>query len=223
VRMRALLCCAVLAACGPKVNVKGSAFDEDLESRTAETAPPPVEQPRVEAPPGKGLRTGTIERAKLIAVLDGGPGAFLRQLEVTPRMENNRFVGWQLVQLLDRKGPLVDVDVVPGDVLLAVNGRTISRPDQLQSVWDSLRTANELRAQLWRGEAKLELAFAIEPKVDPSTVPPPATKVEPKPVPAPTKTDPTTAPTPAKTDPKAPPAPTKMPAPAKQPPVQLTK
>ena len=164
--MRALLCCALLAACGPKVAPNRGAFDEDLpRDQTAEAAPTPVEQPRPEAPPGKGLRTGTIERAKLIAVLDGGPGAFLRQLEVTPRMDGDRFIGWQLVQLLDRKGPLVDVDVAPGDVLLAVNGRMISRPDQLQSVWDSLRTANELRAQLWRGDNKLELAFAIEPKL----------------------------------------------------------
>ncbi|HEY5950352.1 MAG TPA: hypothetical protein VIV40_32900 [Kofleriaceae bacterium] len=206
--MRALLCCAVitgLAACGPKVAPKGSAFDEDLESRTAETAPAPIEQPRPEAPPGKGLRSGTIERAKLVAVLDSGPGAFLRQLEVAPRMDGERFIGWQLVQLLDRSGPLVDVDVVPGDVLLAVNGRTISRPDQLQSIWDSLRTANELRAQLWRGDAKLELAFSIEPKVDPATVPPlPTTKVEP--------------PKPDAAKPAKP-----APAPTKQPPVQLTK
>jgi hypothetical protein len=212
--MRALLCCAVLAACGPKVQMQGNAFDEDLESRTTEKAPTPVAQPRAEAPPGKGLRTGTIERAKLIAVLDGGPGAFLRSFEVTPRMEGNRFIGWQLVQLLDRKGPLIDVDVVPGDVLLAVNGRTISRPDQLQSVWDSLRTANELRAQLWRGETKLELAFAIEPKVDPASVPPPlpTMKVEP-PKPEPTKPEPA-KPAPTKSEPTKP---------TKQPPVQLTK
>ena len=170
-----LLAAAPLAACGPKVHTQANPFDEDLETRTHEPAEaPPAEPPRPEAPPGKGMRTGTIERAKLIAVLDGGPGAFLRQLEVTPLMDGNRFVGWQLVQLLDRQGPLVDVDVVPGDVLLAVNGRTISRPDQLQSVWDSLRTANELRAQLWRGEAKLELAFAIEPKVEAKVEPAPA-------------------------------------------------
>ena len=34
---------------------------------------------------------------------------------------------------LDRNGPLVDVDVVPGDVLLAINGKPLSRPDQLQT------------------------------------------------------------------------------------------
>jgi type II secretory pathway component PulC len=157
------------AACGPKVAPKASAFDEDLPrdkpAQTAE-APPPPEEARPEAPPGKGLRNGTIERAKLIAVLDAGPGKFLRQLEITPRMDGNRFVGWQLVQVIDRSGPLIDVDLIPGDVLLAVNGKPLARPDQLQAMWDSLRTANEVRAKLWRGDAKLELTFAIEPKVD---------------------------------------------------------
>lgn len=165
--MRALLCCLLLAACGPKVAPTGTAFEEDLESsHTHTTAPAETAEIRPEAPPGKGLRTGTIERAKLITVLDGGPGTFLRQMEVTPRMDGERFVGWQLVQLIDKSGPLYDVDVAPGDVLLAINGQSISRPDQLQTIWDSLRTANEVRAQLWRGDGKLELAFAIEPKVE---------------------------------------------------------
>jgi type II secretory pathway component PulC len=112
------------------------------------------------------MRTGTIARARLLAVLDAGPAKFLTTLEVTPRMRGDRFVGWQLVQLLDRDGVLVGVDVVPGDVLLAVNGQPLSRPDQLQTLWDSLRGANELVADLWRGAAKLQLRFAIEPKVD---------------------------------------------------------
>jgi hypothetical protein len=210
--MRVLPFVLAVAACGPKV-APGNPFDEDLHSRTSEVSAqadqPPAEPPRPEAPPGKGLRSGTIERAKLLTVLDAGPGKFLRQLEVTPRMDGERFVGWQLVQLLDRTGPLVDVDVAPGDVLLAVNGRTLSRPDQLQSVWDSLRTANELRAQLWRGDAKLELTFSIEPKVEASTATAATPPAAPTPAPAPV--------------PEPKPAPTKPPPPTKQPPVQLTK
>ena len=165
--MRALLCLALLA-CAPRTDPKSPSFDDDL-SGARETEPTPAAMPAVAhverpvAPAGKGLRTGTIERARLIAVLDSGPGNFLRQLEVTPRMDGERFVGWQLVQLLDPSGPLVDVDVAPGDVLLAINGRPISRPDQLQAVWDSLRTANELDADLWRGSDKLRLAFTIDP------------------------------------------------------------
>src|SRR5439155_5339840 len=113
------------------------------------------------------LRTGTIARDRLVAVLDAGPGMFLRQLEVAPRMSGDRFMGWQLVQLIDHTGPLGGVDVIPGDVLLAINGKPLERPDELQTVWDSLRTANELTAQLSRGDAKLELRFTIDPPVAP--------------------------------------------------------
>jgi hypothetical protein len=162
---------AALAACSPKVDPKSPSFDEDLGGgKTQATAPdgatavaaPPV---RPDAPAGKGLRTGTIERAHLLAVLDAGPGAFLRQVEVTAHLDGERFVGWELLQLIDHGGPLADVDLAPGDVLLAVNGTQIARPDQLQTVWDGLRNANELTAELWRGKTKLELKFAVEPKI----------------------------------------------------------
>jgi S1-C subfamily serine protease len=163
--MRVLAIILFVAACAPKVNPSPS-FDEDLGPQNVAAAPPAapiaVEQaPRSEAPPGKGLRSGTIARAKLLGVLDGGPGAFLRTLEVAPHMDGDRFVGWQLVQLLDRTGPLVDVDVVPGDILLAINGKPIARPDQLQAIWDSLRTAKSVDAEIWRGDKKVSLQFAV--------------------------------------------------------------
>jgi hypothetical protein len=184
--MRAgLLALAILvsAACGPKVSTGPRAFDDDLDVRPAPTTAGPTDAPRpadaarpavAAAPPGKGLRTGTIARARLVAVLDAGPGMFLRQLEVSPRMAGDRFVGWQLVQLLDRSGPLHDVDVVPGDVLLAVNGKPVARPEQLQALWDSLRTANEVTAQLRRGDRPLELRFTVEPPLATPPTPPPA-------------------------------------------------
>lgn len=152
------------AACAPKVDVRAPAFDEDLGSAAAPApaaAPVTADAARPAAPPGIGARTGTIERAKLVAVLDRGPGAFLREIEVSPHMDGSRFVGWQLVQLLDHDGPLAGVDVKPGDILLAINGHPLARPDQLQALWDSLRTAPSLDAELWRGEAKLSLRFAI--------------------------------------------------------------
>jgi type II secretory pathway component PulC len=158
-----------LLACAPKVAPNRPVFEHDLDGVNAsvaqgsDTAAPVA--PRVEAPRSKGVRTGTIERAKLLTVLDGGPGEFLRQFEVTARMDGERFVGWQLVQLVDHKGPLAEVDLMPGDVLLDINGQPLSRPDQLQTVWDSLRQANDLTADLWRGNDKLSLHFAIEPRL----------------------------------------------------------
>jgi type II secretory pathway component PulC len=163
----AVLLGAGLAACAPKVSVPPPSYEEDLEPRRVADVPPGdplLAAPRPIAPPSKGLRSGTIARERLDAVLDAGPPSFLRQLEVAPKMAGDRFIGWELVQLVDRQGPLADVDLQPGDVLLSVNGQQISRPDQLQIVWDSLRAANEVTAQLWRGGDKLELAFAIEPR-----------------------------------------------------------
>jgi type II secretory pathway component PulC len=165
--MRAGLLAMMALACGPRASSTPPTFDEDLGVREPATAAPtaPPDAQRAVAPPGKGLRTGTIGRAHLVAVLDAGPATFLRQLEVAPRLTGETFVGWQLVQLLDPTGPLHDVDLVPGDVLLAINGKPLARPEQLQTVWDSLRTANEVRAQLWRGDQKLELRFTIEPPI----------------------------------------------------------
>lgn len=168
--MRALLLSMVFfpwAACGPRAATDSTlGFDEELgPPRRADAAPPRAIVERPIAQPGKGLRRGTIERERLVAVLNAGAGTFLRQLELNPKLNGERFVGWQLVQLVDKFGPLVDVDLLPGDVLLAINGKPISRPDQLQSVWDSLRTANAVTAQVWRGDAQLTLEFAIEPKI----------------------------------------------------------
>src|SRR4051794_7963290 len=105
--MRRVLLLLALASCGPKAAPKTATFDEDLPKTTAVTAEAPapaVDAPRPVAPSGKGLRNGTIARDKLVAVLDKGPGMFLQQLEITPRLNGERFVGWQLVQLLDHAG-----------------------------------------------------------------------------------------------------------------------
>ena len=92
--MRPLLAAVlVLAACAPKVATTPS-FDEELETRRAPAPAEAPAPPRPEAPPGKGLRSGTIERAKLVAVLEGGPGTFLRQVEITAHMDGDRCF-WQ--------------------------------------------------------------------------------------------------------------------------------
>lgn len=152
-------------ACGPKHTPSPHDESELPTPQRADTDRQPAGTRAAEPPPRKGARNGTIERPKLVAVLNKGPGAFLGQFEVSPRLEAKRFIGWQLVRLLDRNSPLTAIDVAPGDVLASVNGNSLSRPDQLQTLWDSLRTANSIQAVLWRGATKVDLAFAIEPHV----------------------------------------------------------
>jgi hypothetical protein len=201
--MRRAALVVILAACGPKVAIEPSPYDEDDPAAGA-----PVQRStfrgwdeRVEAPhQGEGLRTGTIDRTALLAVLDAGPGQFLRQLEVTGAMDGELFVGWQLVQLLDKSSALHRLDLVAGDILIALNGAPLSRPDQLMTVWDSLRSADRLTCDLLRGEARFQISFAIEP---------PAGRVSPD-LAAPTAAPP--APAPAPTPKPAPPPPTTIPS-----------
>lgn len=150
------------AGCGPKVSTDPSPYEEDDPAAGApiENKQPTWEElPVVEA--GPGVREGTIERAALVTVLDAGPGAVLRHFEVAAEHDGQRFLGWRLVAVDPRHRGFDGIDLQPGDVLVALNGRSVSRPDELQAVWDSLRTADAIVVDLRRGEGRLQLRWAI--------------------------------------------------------------
>jgi hypothetical protein len=174
-----------LAACGPKVKVADpSPFERDDPS----AGDPPPAAPRWEelppAPPGPGQRGGTIERSALIATLDAGPGQFLRGFEIAAELENGRqFRGWRLVQLMPGETRFAGLDLAPGDVLVAINGQALSRPDQLHAVWESLRTADELVCDLERAGGRFQLTFAITPPLDAASQFPSAPAAAPAPPP----------------------------------------
>ena len=110
-------------------------------------------------------------------------------------MDRGRFTGWRLVQWMPGATRFAGLDLAPGDVLIAINGRPLSRPDQLFALWESLRTANEMVCDLTRGDARFQLRFTIAPPLDPAAAaaapppppPPPVVTVpaEPPPVPPP--------------------------------------
>ena len=164
-RLAALL---VVAGCGAKVHMDPVPMDQDdpsagapivhTEATPAAAAPAPVAPT---APPGPGARTMTIARAKMIAAIDAGPGAFLHGFEVAPVMVGEKFAGWRLVRVLDGEHRFDGLDVAPGDVLIDVNGMPVSEPDQLSSLFESLRGAHEIVCNLVRGGARFQLRVAI--------------------------------------------------------------
>jgi hypothetical protein len=171
----AALLCACLFACGPKVSVQPSPFEEDDPRAGAsidERAPTYAELP--EAPVGPGARQGQIARAELDAVLDGSPGLLFRHLEVDAVLDGQTFRGWRIVGFAPDSRLFAGVDLQAEDVVVAVNGRAIARPDQLQQVWDSLRTADALVVDVRRGDAKLQLELAIVGPATPAPAEPPA-------------------------------------------------
>ena len=50
---------------------------------------------------------------------------------------------------------------MPGDVLIALNGRSIARPNELEAVWEVLRTAEAVVADLERDGGKFQLRWTV--------------------------------------------------------------
>ena len=169
-----LIALALLAACAPVVDPR-SPFDEDDPRALSEDQPPPTPAdpstratPDDDAPspgpiaiPGTGARTGTIERGTLKRVLDAGPATFLQWFEIEPVTSGGVFVGWRLVQVLPGGRSLTALDLLPGDVLVAVNGRKMVKPDDLGELWLELYAAPAITVELRRGAETVTIRFAI--------------------------------------------------------------
>ncbi len=108
---------------------------------------------REPAPPSE---SGIVRRADLNAVLDAGIGRFLARVEVEAMLVNDRFQGWRIVRFYAE-----GIDLLPGDVVVAVNGHRCERPDDLGDLWESLRFSKEIVVELLRGEARRELHFRV--------------------------------------------------------------
>ncbi len=133
---------------------------EPPPARPAPAAEPEPE-PKPEPEPAAAKRSGVLERQAVDAVLDAGPGAFLRNVEVSAVLEGGAFVGWRIVQFLPGELRFADYDLRPGDILRAVNGKRIVRPDDLHRLWESLRTADTLSILLERDGSPVELELVI--------------------------------------------------------------
>jgi type II secretory pathway component PulC len=150
-RWFALLVASTIVGCGPKVDPQ-SPYDVD-DPRAG----------RVESVMDAGLatdaavdaavvttRTVALPRADLVRVLDAGPAQLLRGIEVVAVRPSGGFRGWQLVRILPRAIGWSAVDLEIGDVLLAINHHTLETPIDLSALWDELRTATTIDADLDR-------------------------------------------------------------------------
>ena len=102
-----------------------------------------------------------VRRRELDAVLAAGPARFLARVRVRARFTGGRFAGWQLLQFTDPADPIARAGIGPGDVLIAVNGRTIERPEQLQLIWDSLRGAPSVTLRLVSQDGPRDVTFLV--------------------------------------------------------------
>ena len=137
----------VLAGCGPSYP----------ESEYPTQPPPGVtggEEDLAPAPPG------ALWRRDVNAVLDEGLGRFLQHAELDPEVQAGAFVGFRVLELRPAAW-WQGVDLVPGDIVMQVNGMPIEQPTEAHAAFESLRQAPELRVKYMRkGEAR-ELVYSI--------------------------------------------------------------
>jgi hypothetical protein len=162
----------LLCSCGPKVNTAPYSFDEPLQpitkwdDSTAQSASAAETSPSSSLPK---LREGTLQRTDVNAVLDAGPGALLRELDLQAVLQGNTFIGWEIVSIVSASSPAARADLIPNDVIRTINQQAVGKPDELMAVWNSLRTAPRLDVEMTRAGKPYMLSFAI---VDAAAAPP---------------------------------------------------
>jgi len=102
-----------------------------------------------------------IHRAELEAFLNLGPAFLFRNVPVQPVLKGNTFVGYRIVAFFPGETRFAKVDLRGGDVILAINGQSVDRPEVFFEVWESLRQASALEIDVLRGQRRRTLRWAI--------------------------------------------------------------
>lgn len=142
-----------LVSCGgasPRAAVVHAPLTTSPAVAPAASAPP-------DAPPDHALARSAVH-----AIVSQGLGYFLQRvdLEDQPVFAGRKFHGFRIARLRDPQF-WNGVDLKPGDVVTGVNGFPIERPEQAQTVFDSLEVASELRVDYDREGQPRELVYGI--------------------------------------------------------------
>lgn len=119
-----------------------------------------IEAAESEAPTAP-MTPGTIARGELDELLADGPAPILAMVVTEPYRERGRFVGFRIVSFT--QGQPTAIDLRPGDVILAVNGRRIERPEHYFEVFEALKQADQLSFDVRRDGVDQQLTYPIVP------------------------------------------------------------
>jgi type II secretory pathway component PulC len=143
-----VLALGALGGCGGTAASVEPAFAKGSVDKSAATPPP--------------IGDHTLARSAVHAAVVDGLGAFLQRVDIDdqPVMTGGKFHGFRIAGLRDASF-WAGVDLKPGDVVTAVNGMPIERPEQAQTALESLEAAKELRVAFDRDGQPHELVYAI--------------------------------------------------------------
>ena len=105
--------------------------------------------------------TASFTRGEVQAVLSRGPGALLQSVRVQPFLKNNKFLGFQILWVNSEHPRFQAPYLQVGDTILRVNGVRIRRPEDYLTAFHSLKTAEAVEFDIWRGEERLLIEYRI--------------------------------------------------------------
>lgn len=90
-----------------------------------------------------------------------GPSYFIRQISVTPIVEDKEFIGFRLDSVFENHVLFTPGEIRQGDVVQSINGLPIGRPEQFMKVWEGLKSQRSLQLRVLRNGQALGLTWAI--------------------------------------------------------------
>jgi type II secretion system protein C len=94
--------------------------------------------------------------------LGSGPETLDRSSVLTPVEQDGRTVGLRLTRLKP-SGWLQQLGLREGDVLVSLNGETLSLPGRAMEIYANLRKQPALKLQVLRGAQRVELFYEVPP------------------------------------------------------------
>lgn len=105
---------------------------------------------------------GTLQRAELVGFLERGPAHLLGQVPVMPVLDaEQQLIGYRIEAFFPDSPVFHRVDIASGDVVTAVNGVRIERPEHLFELYEALRTAPRLQIDVMRDDTLRTLTWEI--------------------------------------------------------------
>lgn len=121
-----------------------------------------------------------VPRASLDRVLAAGPGRLLQDVPIEPVFAaGHKFAGFRIVSLFRDDPRVLRFGILPGDVLLAVNGQRIVTPGDLMAAFDHMHRADQLEVSVLRAGTAKTFRFPVLPPLHE----PPLPAVAPQPSP----------------------------------------
>jgi hypothetical protein len=137
----------------------------------AKHAPPPAPPPEpamAVAPKGPSVPRGHLARAEVdrVLVTQGVPWLLGQVMSEPAFGSDGKFSGWRMVGLPE---DWRDIDLLPGDIVMRVNGLPLEKPEQAFEAWKSVAKLPALTLTLMRDGATRQVAIPIDGPISPET------------------------------------------------------